>query len=841
MKSIKRILLVVLSVIMLLPAAVSAEEPSASEGTLPCTFTAPTEVQSYVSHLQDGDPYTTVTIQKGESLTMQFSGETPSGLFFDFYTKPGTFVLTYWDANGTKIAQERYRDAGYHLSVPMPETPAASVTLSVEAGQARISEWLACTDAFVPPFPDTGKEADVLVVLNEPGDELVRLGGLLAMLAGEHGLSVQIMYFTQADGYHTHQCLDVLRAEGVTRLPIFYDAQKTNIRQESNVYSVLGGQDLLRKRLVQTIRSVRPTIMLTLDTSKKQERFSDSVIMQMALSAAKYAQDPARYPQTEAFTVPKIYSLSPNGETVISMQVPLYAYDGVTAHALSQELDSLYREERVYRRQMPEELRFILQSTEVGEDAAKNDLLENVSVTEFATYRAPTPPPTPEPTPTPTPEPTPEPTKAPTAEPTAMPTPEPTIEPTPQATEASTVVPESETLSTGNAGYLLYAAAGVAFGAVLWFVLRKTKMKKLSFLALLPVLIGVALTVLTCANGTKQASAQKDASLTESTEDRSEAPTPEPTAEPTPEPTEEPTPEPTEEPTPEPTPDPTDPNDAYFLEEDGEEFELDFENGHWWYKSRVLAVDVWEVHSVYVEEGQEKGPLVYYVADIRMREYSSYRSGIRATYVEPWKFARQDGAVLAVTGDCLNNEANEKGLIIRNGKYYSNFQHADVLVISPDRMSMYTMRASEALPRVLMDQGVRNTFSFGPILVKDGEISNTVYKGRVTHVNPRAGVGMVEPGHWVAIVTDGRQKGYSMSVSLEFFAQMFIDRGCTVAFNMDGGASGGMVFMGEMLNKHLAPRTEDTQRPWIDALEFGYSDQLPSPDTPTIHDGYQHP
>ena len=93
----------------------------------------------------------------------------------------------------------------------------------------------------------------------------------------------------------------------------------------------------------------------------------------------------------------------------------------------------------------------------------------------------------------------------------------------------------------------------------------------------------------------------------------------------------------------------------------------------------------------------------------------------------------------------------------------------------------------------------------------------------------------------IAIVTDGRQYDYSYSITLEYFAEMFRVLGCTVAYNLDGGASAAMCIMGETLNKHIAPNTIDSQRPWIDAIMFGYSEQLPSPDEPTEHDGYHHP
>ncbi|MBQ6236168.1 MAG: phosphodiester glycosidase family protein, partial [Clostridia bacterium] len=240
----------------------------------------------------------------------------------------------------------------------------------------------------------------------------------------------------------------------------------------------------------------------------------------------------------------------------------------------------------------------------------------------------------------------------------------------------------------------------------------------------------------------------------------------------------------------------------------------------------------------FVDGNKNTVPLIYYVADIRMREYSSYRSGVRA-YVQPWKYARLEKAVLAITGDNLDEEKAEKGCLIRKGVYYCNTNHSDTLVIE-DGMTFSVIPRGEASDRFLLDHGIRDTYGFGPILVENGMVSDYSRLSRVEHVNPRCGIGMIEPGHWIALATEGRQYGWSHSISLEFFAQMFVDYGCTVAYNMDGGSSVGVVFMGEALNRHYMSGTSDLQRPWRDALLFGYSEDVPSPDVPTIHDGYRH-
>jgi len=109
---------------------------------------------------------------------------------------------------------------------------------------------------------------------------------------------------------------------------------------------------------------------------------------------------------------------------------------------------------------------------------------------------------------------------------------------------------------------------------------------------------------------------------------------------------------------------------------------------------------------------------------------------------------------------------------------------------------------------------VRDVFSLDPVLVSDGAVNPGAADHRLSRRSGACtGIGMVEPGHFVTIVADGRQPGYSVGMLLDEFARLFVDEGCAFAYNLDGGVSACMVFMGEQINRHGDKRAGTDQIP----------------------------
>ena len=201
-----------------------------------------------------------------------------------------------------------------------------------------------------------------------------------------------------------------------------------------------------------------------------------------------------------------------------------------------------------------------------------------------------------------------------------------------------------------------------------------------------------------------------------------------------------------------------------------------------------------------------------YVADILTEEpqallaafsQNSYGRNITAVSSET---ADSVGAVLAVNGD--NYGSRENGYVIRNGVLYRETPASDQedLAIWSDG-SFSIIRESEISARELLEQGAWQVFSFGPGLLEEGEVlvdaQDEVNRARAS--NPRTALGQIGEGHYVLVVSDGRSDE-SEGLSLYELAQFLQQLGVQVAYNLDGGGSSTMVFLGRVVNQPVGSR-----------------------------------
>lgn len=140
---------------------------------------------------------------------------------------------------------------------------------------------------------------------------------------------------------------------------------------------------------------------------------------------------------------------------------------------------------------------------------------------------------------------------------------------------------------------------------------------------------------------------------------------------------------------------------------------------------------------------------------------------------------------------------------MRNGYLYRDTarQEGDdeALVICEDG-HMEIIRENTADIQSLIQNAVQ-IFSFGPGLIQDGEILVTQSSEveQAMQSNPRTAIGEITPLHYILLVSDGRTDE-SEGLTLLELAQFMEELGCETAYNLDGGGSSVMWFMGNVVN-----------------------------------------
>lgn len=262
---------------------------------------------------------------------------------------------------------------------------------------------------------------------------------------------------------------------------------------------------------------------------------------------------------------------------------------------------------------------------------------------------------------------------------------------------------------------------------------------------------------------------------------------------------------------------------------------FDTEGGRWIYRSDTLSVEIRRVREE-LTEGREAGkPVTYFVAHVYARDCDSFYSTFatnRKNGVDrcwPQEMALRYKSVLWFTGDNLQGEAESKGALVRDGRVFSKGRASNAVAYYPDSMTLKVIdrRAMDAL--TIWESGAQDVFSFprGSDLIMKGEISSGATQ--TTQRNPRCAIGMVSPGHFVVIVADGRQPTYSVGLTLIELAELLKKEGCVEAFNLDGGISTSICFMGVKLNHHgdeagTGAVADVKQRRLPEGVAWGYSE-----------------
>ena len=234
---------------------------------------------------------------------------------------------------------------------------------------------------------------------------------------------------------------------------------------------------------------------------------------------------------------------------------------------------------------------------------------------------------------------------------------------------------------------------------------------------------------------------------------------------------------------------------------------IDEKAGRWIYIDQQLHVDITRF-----AEKVRRRPTVWYISHIYFDEGLAFRSFLANEEKsgrgndKPENIASRHRVIYAQNGDLFTYRVREKrypGIIIRGGRIiHSKTYSKAVTGVAPlDELSLYPDGRMEVhypgqiTAQEYVQRGATDVFAFGPILIQNGIIDERL-KNAWHSYEPRSAIGLAAPGHAVGILVEGRNKR-SDGQPLDFVAGRLLEHGCMMAYNLDGGQTAAMMFMGK--------------------------------------------
>lgn len=208
----------------------------------------------------------------------------------------------------------------------------------------------------------------------------------------------------------------------------------------------------------------------------------------------------------------------------------------------------------------------------------------------------------------------------------------------------------------------------------------------------------------------------------------------------------------------------------------------------------------------------------YWVAVIKIANSSQLRSALSygtygGTRQTTSGAVSSNGGIIGVNGSAFSYQTGKPsplGMCIKDGVIYGNYETSYSVMAVKYNGTIYTPEQG-LKGEDLLEEGVKDTYNFGPVLIKDGQAQPAW--AETAKYYPRTAVGMVQPGTYILVVTD---TGSYSGLNHWDLVNIFNSYGCQYAYNLDGGGSATLYYNGQVMNKLI----NNYERPCGDFLYF---------------------
>ena len=314
-------------------------------------------------------------------------GTAEGGLYLRFNHIPAQWTLT--DENGVLLA--RGDDRGFpHVYLPFQRAQRLHLWMQRAAGARMGIAELSVLEGKEPPawvqrWLPTYEQADLLVLVAHPDDDLLFMGGAVPWYAVEEGRRVVVAYMTCQNPQRRTEALNALWEAGVRHYPVFGDFFDKQLPRE-DVWRRWGEENTLAF-VTNLYRRFKPQVVISHDLNGEYGHGAHKVTAEAARNALALAADSAAFPDSASqyglWDVPKLYlHLYAQDELIMDWRRPISAQRR-TALEAAQAAFKHHKSQNHDKYQVKDtgphsSARFGLVRSLVGPDKQKDSFFENI-------------------------------------------------------------------------------------------------------------------------------------------------------------------------------------------------------------------------------------------------------------------------------------------------------------------------------------------------------------------------------------------------------------------------------------------------------------------------------
>lgn len=352
----KRLMMIILAAMMLLPAAVFADDTNtktevstelvatAEDLSKECEYNGPRGLNVKYA-LKDNDYDTATTLYKNDSITISWNENVPvSSVLVEFYRTPGSYTIIQYDANGKKLSGRKGIDGLINeIEYVSVETRSVKIVCSgnnelVVCGLKAYGEGeIQGRHKWMP----TPKKLDYLVVAMHPDDDVIFLGAIMPIYTGELGYVGSSLVMATNNRTRKDEYLNGEWVLGQRTAPLcggFPDiGTQANAKPNSSFR-----EDRVVPYLVRVIRQYKPEVVFSQDLNGEYGHWQHRRLALWTKMAVPLAADPSYDPESAekfgTWEVKKHYiHLYEENAIKIDVTSPLNAFGGSSAFEVATE------------------------------------------------------------------------------------------------------------------------------------------------------------------------------------------------------------------------------------------------------------------------------------------------------------------------------------------------------------------------------------------------------------------------------------------------------------------------------------------------------------------------